>query len=104
MVELICESQDFKTDPLQPICIVQDKGKLCSSPELKQWIWNYVTTCSGYHRVGVNLTSLTSLALDHEGQIHKHVPGTIKKRLPTTLKHAFLKVGEMPLLAVRFSS
>lgn len=56
-MKLIHESQDFKTDPLQPICIVQDKGMLCSSPELKQWIWNYVTTCSGYHRAGENLTS-----------------------------------------------
>ena len=42
IVKLIQESQDFKTDPLQPICIVQDKGMLCSSPELKQSIWNYV--------------------------------------------------------------
>ena len=52
MVELICESQDCKTDPLQPICTVQDKGKPCSSPELKQWIRDYVTACSGYHRAG----------------------------------------------------
>ena len=65
-MKLIRESQDFKTDPLQPICIVQDKGMLCSSPELKQSMWNYVTTCSGYHRAGVNLTSLRSLPLDHE--------------------------------------
>ena len=56
----------------------------------------------------MNLNSLRSVALDHKGQIHEDVFGTIKKRLQSInhirRKHAFLKVGEMPFLAVRFSS